>query len=104
MTLLGVAASVPAVLLYSRTRGRLDRRDRLVLSALRVGALGMVAFCLLRPMLVIATVVPQENFLGVLLDDSLNDFHKSGLLFEATLTMLAAIAFLRTPEPDPRAV
>jgi uncharacterized membrane protein len=65
-----VAASVPAVLLYSRTRGRLDRRDRLVLSALRVGALGILAFCLLRPMLVIATVVPQENFLGVLLDDS----------------------------------
>ena len=67
---LGIAAAVPAVVLYARTRGRLDRRDRILLSALRVGALAVLAFCLLRPMLVISTVVPQENFLGILLDDS----------------------------------
>jgi uncharacterized membrane protein len=67
---LAVAAAVPAVLLYRRTRGRLDRRDRVVLSMLRVAAVGILGFCLLRPMLIVQTVVPQENFLGILVDDS----------------------------------
>ena len=30
----------------------------------------MLAFCLLRPVLVLSSVVPQQNFLGVLIDDS----------------------------------
>jgi uncharacterized membrane protein len=67
---LAIAVAVPAVLLYRRTGGRLDRRDRIVLSMLRVAAVGILGFCLLRPMLIVATVVPQENFLGILVDDS----------------------------------
>jgi hypothetical protein len=65
-----LGAALLAAVIYSRTRGRLDRRDRVVLSALRIGAVGILGFCLLRPVLVIATVVPQQNFLGILLDDS----------------------------------
>jgi uncharacterized membrane protein len=41
-----------------------------VLVALRTAAAALLTFCLLRPMLVVATVVPQANFLGILLDDS----------------------------------
>lgn len=45
-------------------------RDRLVLAGLRGSALGLLAFCLFRPALVVSTVVPHRNFVGVLLDDS----------------------------------
>ena len=65
-----LGAAAVAVILYGRTGGRLVGRDRMVLSALRIGALAILGFCLLRPVLVIATVVPQQNFLGILLDDS----------------------------------
>lgn len=58
------------VLGYLRVRGRLRGFDRGVLLALRLGVLAIVLFCLSRPMLVLATVVPQENFLGILVDDS----------------------------------
>ncbi len=58
-----------AVYTYSRTRTR-NRRDVAVLSGLRAAALGLVLFCLARPTLLIPTVVPQRNFLGILIDDS----------------------------------
>jgi uncharacterized membrane protein len=45
-------------------------RDRLVLVAMRLATLAIVAFCLLRPALILKAAVPQQNFLGVLLDDS----------------------------------
>jgi uncharacterized membrane protein len=45
-------------------------RDRAVLVALRVAALAVLLFCLFRPMLVLKAAVPQQNFLGVLVDDS----------------------------------
>ena len=49
-----------------RARGR----DRVVLVALRLATLAVIAFCLLRPALILKAAVPQQNFLGVLLDDS----------------------------------
>ncbi len=54
---------------YSRTRTR-SRRDTVILSALRAAAFVLILFCLARPTLLIPTVVPQRNFLGVLIDDS----------------------------------
>ena len=45
-------------------------RDRLVLVALRLGVVGMILFCLFRPSLILKAAVPQQNFLGVLIDDS----------------------------------
>ena len=45
-------------------------RDRAVLVALRLALLALLAFCLLRPTLVVKAAVPQQNFLGVLVDDS----------------------------------
>jgi uncharacterized membrane protein len=71
--LLGIAAigvvGAFALLSYRnvlRTRGR----DRVVLMALRLAVLALVVFCLLRPALVLKAAVPQQNFLGVLVDDS----------------------------------
>jgi hypothetical protein len=45
-------------------------RDRVVLTALRIATLGVMLFCLFRPILVVKAAVPQQNFLAVLIDDS----------------------------------
>jgi hypothetical protein len=37
---------------------------------LRLGLVAVLLFCLLRPLLVLKAAVPQQNFLGVLIDDS----------------------------------
>jgi len=65
-----VAVAVAAVLTY-RTAGA-DRplRDRVVLVGLRVAALAVLLVCLLRPTLILKASVPQQNFVGVLVDDS----------------------------------
>ncbi len=71
---LALAAAAGAAYLTLRTylavRGNSRPLDRVVLTAIRIAALGVLAFCLLRPVLVLSSVVPQENFLGVLIDDS----------------------------------
>ena len=66
----GIVVGGLAIAAYARTAKRVGRRDRTVLAALRLGAIAVLVFCLTRPILVIATVVPQQNFLGVLIDDS----------------------------------
>src|SRR5687767_12028103 len=70
-TALVLAIVVGAVLTYRRVRvneGRL--RDRVILTGLRVAALGLVLFCLFRPTLVVRAAVAQQNVVAVLLDDS----------------------------------
>jgi len=72
--LLAVAAAAAIALLALLTyRGvsATDRpRDRVVLVGLRLAALAVLLFCLFRPALVLKAAVPQQNFLGVLVDDS----------------------------------
>ena len=72
VTLLVITAviGVVAAWTYGRVGGRALRRDRVMLAGLRVAALALLAFCLMRPALVLSTVVPQQNFVGVLIDDS----------------------------------
>jgi len=71
LTILIFGAAVALVVVpYANVKGSVSRRQRIVLAALRSGAFALVLFCLSRPILVVATVVPQQNFLGVLLDDS----------------------------------
>ncbi|HEX9728924.1 MAG TPA: hypothetical protein VGA37_10500 [Gemmatimonadales bacterium] len=65
LALIGVTA-----VMYARVPGAATRTDRLALIALRAGAIAVLAFALTGPALMIATVVPQQNFLGVLIDDS----------------------------------
>jgi uncharacterized membrane protein len=45
-------------------------RDKVVLMVLRLAFVAAALFCLARPMLVLKAAVPQQNFLGVLVDDS----------------------------------
>jgi uncharacterized membrane protein len=45
-------------------------RDRLVLVTLRLALVAVLMFCLFRPSLILKAAVPQQNFLGVLIDDS----------------------------------
>jgi hypothetical protein len=69
-----VAAAGVAVLVtlrtYSQVRGNSQPFDRTILTVVRIAALIVLVFLLLRPVLVLSSVVPQENFLGVLIDDS----------------------------------
>ena len=55
---------------YARARGKSTPVDRNILSALRLMALATVVFCLFRPVLVLSSIVPQQNFLGILIDNS----------------------------------
>ena len=55
---------------YIQVRGNSQPFDRVVLAATRLTILAIFVFCLLRPVLVLSSVVPQQNFLGVLIDDS----------------------------------
>src|SRR5436190_22534455 len=63
-----VVAMVLAV--YGYQTGRGSQRQRLTLAAIRIAFLAVMLVCLFRPLLVIKAAVPQQNFLGVLLDDS----------------------------------
>ena len=71
-TLLIAGVLVAAVVGYSylRPRGRAGALDRGVMAVLRTAALCVIVLCLLQPTLVLRAVVPQRNFVGVLIDDS----------------------------------
>ncbi|WP_420461721.1 glutamine amidotransferase [Candidatus Palauibacter sp.] len=70
LVFLGAGAIVWFALQYRRIGPTIEARDRWVLMALRAAALGVLAFLLLRPVLLVSTVVPRRNFVAVLLDDS----------------------------------
>src|SRR5262245_12933799 len=63
------AVGVYALWTY-RQLGSVPARERTVVFALRVGLLAVVLFALLRPTLEMKIAVPQQNFVGVLVDDS----------------------------------
>ncbi len=64
-----VLAALAVAMLYLRVRGR-TLPQRATLAALRIGALAVLGLCLLRPQLVLSTVVPQQNHVALLVDDS----------------------------------
>ncbi len=65
-----VAATVATLWTYSRAGGRANVHERALLAGLRVAALSLLLFCLFRPTLMLSAVVPQQNYVGVLIDDS----------------------------------
>jgi uncharacterized membrane protein len=70
---LAVALALVLVLLLLALRGLRTSallRDRLVLGSLRAAVFVLLAICLLRPVLLLSSAVPQRNVLGILLDDS----------------------------------
>lgn len=69
--LAGVAALAAASLItYRGITSPGHPRERAVLVALRLALLAVILFCLFRPSLILRAAVPQQNFLGVLIDDS----------------------------------
>jgi uncharacterized membrane protein len=64
------AAVLLAIVTYRGIAGRGRARDRVVLTVLRIATLGVMLFCLFRPVLVVKAAVAQQNFLAVLIDDS----------------------------------
>jgi len=53
---------------YRKGVGRTGQR--ITLAAIRMAVLAIILICIFRPLLVVRAAVPQQNFLGVLLDDS----------------------------------
>lgn len=72
--LLAVAAvaalALAALLTYRRAAEEGSRRDRIVLVGLRLAVVAVLLFCLFRPTLILKASVPQQNFVGILVDDS----------------------------------
>ncbi|NKB88411.1 MAG: hypothetical protein GKS06_09335 [Acidobacteria bacterium] len=65
-----VAVAVPIVRQYRQVQGNSTPRHRLALMIVRAAVVALGCVVLLRPSLVVATAVPQQNFVGVLVDDS----------------------------------
>jgi uncharacterized membrane protein len=62
-----VAAGL-TILAYRKGHGRPGQR--IALAGIRLAILALILVCMFRPLLVVRAAVPQQNFLGVLLDDS----------------------------------
>ncbi len=58
------------VVAYRKSHGNARTRDRVALAGIRLAILGIILVCMFRPLLVVKAAVPQQNFVGVLLDDS----------------------------------
>jgi uncharacterized membrane protein len=67
---LAAIAALATVLTYRTAPGDASLLDRVVLITLRLCLVALVLFCLFRPVLILRAAVPQQNFLGILLDDS----------------------------------
>jgi uncharacterized membrane protein len=67
---LAAAAAIVALTTYRGLAAAERTRDRVILIGLRLAALAVLAACLFRPTLILKAAVPQQNFLGVLVDDS----------------------------------
>ena len=65
-----IAAVAIAFVSYRILRGRVQWKERAVLAALRLVALGILLFCIFRPVLVVKAAVAQQNVVGILIDDS----------------------------------
>jgi hypothetical protein len=72
MSLVALAAAAGAayVLWTYRRLAAVRSRDRAVLMGVRIALVAILLFALMQPMLKLKVAVPQQNFVGVLLDDS----------------------------------
>ena len=71
LALLAAGLAAAGLLLTYRGIGHLGSRlDRTILVGLRLALIAVLLLCLVRPTLVLRAAVPQQNFLGVLIDDS----------------------------------
>src|SRR5690606_18629309 len=69
IAVLATAAALYVIWTYGQVRA-LSGRPRVLLLAIRIALLLIVIFIVLRPMLLLKVAVAQQNFVGVLIDDS----------------------------------
>ena len=69
VALVAAVAAVYVVWTYWQVSA-LVRRDKVILLIGRLGLLAVAVFATLRPMLLLKVAVPQQNFVGILIDDS----------------------------------
>ncbi|HKP86801.1 MAG TPA: glutamine amidotransferase [Blastocatellia bacterium] len=88
-----VLAAALLYFLYAAPSVRLPAKWRASLIALRLVLLAVIVFCLMRPVIVVPSVVPQSSYVAVLMDDSAS----MKLADERDRTRLDSIKQLMTP-------
>jgi uncharacterized membrane protein len=67
---IAAALAAAALLTYRSISGERRPREQWLLIGVRLALLALLVFCLFRPSLTLKASVPQQNFVGVLVDDS----------------------------------
>jgi uncharacterized membrane protein len=70
MVVLVVGLAALLYFLYATPSIKLPAKWRAALIALRIAMLVVIVFCLMRPVIVVPSVVPQSSYVAVLMDDS----------------------------------
>src|SRR5205085_2186187 len=92
-----VLVAVLAALLYYLYAGagvKLPTNWRVALMTLRLALLAVIVFCLMRPVIVVPSVVPQSSYVAVLMDDSAS----MNLIDEGSRTRLDAVKQLMSAD------
>src|SRR5262249_43338975 len=72
IVLLLILLAVFIYLVYLRPRFRITRRTTFILASLRTVLIVLVMFMLLKPVVVVSSVVPRSSYVALALDDSLS--------------------------------
>jgi uncharacterized membrane protein len=72
LILLGILVGVFIYFVYLRPRLRVGRRMTVVLATLRTALIALVIFMLLKPVVVVSSVVPRSSYVALAIDDSLS--------------------------------
>ena len=87
LSVLVIGAIALIYYLYFRGSLKLDSGPRIALAALRVALVAVLALVLMRPSLVVSSVIPKANYIAVISDDS----KSMSILDEAGQTRTAAV-------------
>jgi len=72
LVLIVILAAVFIYFVYLRPRVRLSRRTTATLIALRIALLTVLVTLLLRPVVVVSSVIPRSSYVAILVDDSVS--------------------------------
>jgi hypothetical protein len=72
LILLAILVGVFIYFVYVRPRFRVTRRTTVILATLRTALIALVIFMLLKPVVVVSSVVPRSSYVALAIDDSLS--------------------------------
>lgn len=72
LVLLAILVGVFIYFVYVRPRLRVTRRTTVILATLRTALIALVIFMLLKPVVVVSSVVPRSSYVALAIDDSLS--------------------------------